>query len=182
MSDYLRNRFRHPNYLEVHPEARRIIFFNAHDARGIEFYNPGNNYCMDLLFPGISILCLCNPEWRLCIGSRRLQISLTTYQSDSFEYYLRRIRSRDGSNFEYFRVEKYDHPLSSDYACISQVRPFIHNDRSAFSEGYRPYCPLAIRHLSSDNLRIMQTLFYTRHDRLATCVNKNPLATHWIDC
>jgi len=183
MSDYMGSRSRRSNYLDIHPETRKIIFFNAHDPRGIEFYDQRNNYCMELLFTGISVLCLCNPEWRLHVGSRGLRVSLTIYQSDSADYFLRRIRTSDGNNFEYFRIEKFEHQLSSEYACLSQVRAYMRRYPSMYlsGSGNTPYCPLAVRQACSDRIRVLKTLFYTTEDRIATCVNKDPLPLHWVD-
>ena len=170
--------YRHPNFVTVKPGAQKIIFYNAHHLNSIEFTDNRANLGMDILHKGISVLCLCNPHWKINIGNHEMYISLKPTKDNLQNYYIRKIECTN-TKFEYFRIEHVDHNLSSNYACTSQIRSLIGcNNNLLQINDFPKYVPIALRP-NMESVYSMKTAFYNCHNRYYSCVLKNPPFLHF---
>lgn len=63
-----------PHSVEIGAGIRKIIFLNLYKQLRIEYYKGLTHYGSDILNQGESLICFCNPEWLLNIGTRDLHV------------------------------------------------------------------------------------------------------------
>jgi hypothetical protein len=180
MSNLENNFNKQVNFVTIKPNTQKVIFYNAHASKTIEFYGEIEHYCMDIVFRGTNVLCLCNEIWRSTFGSQDIRVFLNATSLCGNSYYLRQIECSPFDNFTYFRIEKLGHYLSSPYACILQIKAHFYTENYVPSEdGFPEYIPLAIRTFSTENVHIMKPHFYGFDIRSKSCIRTTPLSMHW---
>jgi len=172
--------YTHPRFVIIEPTAQKVIFYNAHEPKMIEFYNEYDHLCMDILHTGANILCLCNPQWREKIGNVNIKVGLQATSLNLKEYYIRKVPCLDSDDFVYFRIEKVGQSLSTPYSCMMQIRAHFYTESYVRNtDAFPEYIPLAIRSFATDRARLMRTHFYGNEGRYETCVKSTPVSTHW---
>jgi len=168
------------DFFKISKHTQKIIFHNPFDINVIEFHTRTEHFCMEILHKGTSVLCLCNPHWRTNIAKRDFRVSLKFSEENRNTYFLRKIEHPFPSTFVFFRIERQDLTLSSEYACILQVRQHFYRTPNTQHVPSTPeYLPLAVRELIANDTYLLRTQFYNKKGRYDTCVNPNPLTTHW---
>jgi len=77
-----------PNYsVLIGEDTRKLVVINPFDNVRVEFTDPHENYCGDMILSGVSVMCMCCPVWRDNVLTSDTTVSIAEYARNEYELF-----------------------------------------------------------------------------------------------
>jgi hypothetical protein len=165
---------------QVNEDAKKLIFFNPFETLRMELESLDNHYGGDLLLPGVSSMCLCNPQWREDILGHGVYMSMALGGRRNNPCLLQQVHVPNlPDGFYALKVNAVDEVYDPAYHSVIHRRTQNYQDTSMediwrdLDEQYKK--------VLEQKAYILRPRFYDwlRGGAHKPCVNVMPLETHW---